>query len=56
LCQLAATQYGLRTLRAGTNHDNIASQKVLTRAGFVPVGFGQFGGRPGTWYRRDLDA
>jgi [ribosomal protein S5]-alanine N-acetyltransferase len=55
LCRLAATQYGLRTLRAGTTHDNIASQKVLTRAGFVPVGSGIFGGHPGTWYRRDLD-
>jgi [ribosomal protein S5]-alanine N-acetyltransferase len=55
LCWLAATQYGLRTLRAGTNHDNIASAKVLTKAGFVPVGPATLGGRPGTWYRRDLD-
>lgn len=55
VCRLAATQYGLRTLRAGTTHDNIASQKVLTKAGFVPVGSGKFGGSPGTWYRRDLD-
>jgi [ribosomal protein S5]-alanine N-acetyltransferase len=55
LCRLAATEYGLRTLRAGTTHDNIASQTVLSRAGFVPVGSGKFGGRPGTWYRRDLD-
>ncbi len=56
LCQLAGTQYGLRTLRAGTTHDNIASQKVLAKAGFVPVGPATLGGRPGTWYRRDLDA
>jgi [ribosomal protein S5]-alanine N-acetyltransferase len=54
LCQLAATQYGLRKLRAGTTHDNVASQKVLTKAGFVPVGPAVLGGRPGTWYRRDL--
>jgi [ribosomal protein S5]-alanine N-acetyltransferase len=54
LCRLAGTRYGLRTLRAGTTHDNIASQKVLAKAGFVPVGPATFGGRPGTWYRCDL--
>jgi ribosomal-protein-alanine N-acetyltransferase len=56
LCQLAAARYGLRRLRAGTNHDNVASQKVLAKNGFVPVGPGEFGGRPGTWYQRDLIA
>jgi [ribosomal protein S5]-alanine N-acetyltransferase len=40
LCDLAATQYGLRTLKAATSRENAASQKVLARAGFVP-------GRPG---------
>jgi len=55
LCDLASARYGLRALRAGTNHDNIASQKVLTKAGFVPVGPATLGGRPGTWYRLDLD-
>ncbi len=54
LCQLAATQYGLCTLRAGTTHDNIGSQKVLAKAGFVPIGPATLGGRPGTWYQRDL--
>jgi [ribosomal protein S5]-alanine N-acetyltransferase len=56
LCQLAAAQYGLRTIRAQTTHDNVASQKVLAKAGFVPVGPAEPGGRPGTWYRRDLGA
>jgi [ribosomal protein S5]-alanine N-acetyltransferase len=56
LCRLAAAQYGLRTIRAATTHDNLASQKVLARAGFVPVGPAEPGGRPGTWYRRDLAA
>jgi [ribosomal protein S5]-alanine N-acetyltransferase len=56
LSRLAATEYGLRVLRAGTTHDNIASQKVLTRTGFVPVGAGTFGGRPGIWYKCDLAA
>ncbi|HEY2130109.1 MAG TPA: GNAT family N-acetyltransferase [Streptosporangiaceae bacterium] len=56
LCRLAAAQYGLRTLRAATNHDNVASQKVLTKAGFAPTGPAEPGGRPGTWYQRDLAA
>lgn len=56
LCRLAAAQYGLRTLRAAASHDNAASQRVLTKAGFVPVGPAEPGGRPGTWYQRDLAA
>ena len=56
LCRLAAAQYGLRTLRAETSHDNVASQKVLAKAGFVPVGPAEPGGRPGTRYQRDLVA
>ena len=54
LCRLAAARYGLRTLRAATTHDNVASQKVLTKAGFVPAGPAEPGGRPGIWYQRDL--
>ncbi len=56
LCRIAAAQHGLRTLRAATTHDNVASQKVLAKAGFVPVGPAEPGGRPGTWYQRDLTA
>ena len=59
LCQLAAARHGLRTLRAATSRDNAASQKVLTKAGFVPVGLADpadLGGTgPGIWYQRDLD-
>jgi len=57
LCRLAAARHGLRTLRAATSRDNAASQKVLTKAGFVPVGPADpadLGGKPGTWYQRDL--
>ena len=57
LCRLAAARYGLRTLRAATARENAASQKVLTKAGFVPVGPADpadLGGKPGTWYQRDL--
>ncbi len=56
LCRLAASQYGLRMLRAATTRENVASQKVLTKAGFVPVGPADIGGKPGTWYQRDLTA
>jgi len=57
LCRIAVARHGLRTLRAATSHDNAASQKVLARAGFVPVGPAtpaDLGGKPGTWYQRDL--
>ncbi len=56
LCRLATAQYGLHTLRAATTYDNVASQRVLTKAGFVPAGPAEPGGRPGTWYERDLAA
>lgn len=57
LCRIAAARHGLCTLRAATSHDNVASQKVLTKAGFVPVGPAtpaDLGGKSGTWYQRDL--
>lgn len=59
LCQLAAAHYGLHTLRAATAHQNVASQKVLIKAGFVPAGPAgpaDLGGKHGTWYQRDLTA
>lgn len=57
VCELAAAQHGLRTLRAAVTRQNVASQRVLTKAGFVPVGPADpahIGGKPGTWYQRDL--
>jgi [ribosomal protein S5]-alanine N-acetyltransferase len=59
LCRLAAAQHGVRTLKAATSRENVASQKVLTRAGFVPAGPAgpaDIGGKQGTWYQRDLAA
>ena len=59
VCQLAAAQHGLRTLRAATARQNVASQKVLTKAGFVPAGPADpahLGGKPGTWYQREVAA
>jgi ribosomal-protein-alanine N-acetyltransferase len=57
LCRLAAVRHGLRTLRAAISRENVASQRVLAKAGFVPVGPADpahLGGKPGTWYQRDL--
>jgi [ribosomal protein S5]-alanine N-acetyltransferase len=59
LCQLAAARHGLRTLKAATSSENVASQKVLAKAGFVPAGPAgpdDLGGKQGTWYKRDLAA
>jgi len=59
LCRLAASRHRLRTLRAATSHENAASQRVLAKAGFVPAGPADpahLGGKPGTWYERDLTA
>jgi [ribosomal protein S5]-alanine N-acetyltransferase len=59
LCRLAAARHGLHTLRAATSHQNVASQRVLIKAGFVPVGPADpadIGGKSGTWYQRDLTA
>jgi ribosomal-protein-alanine N-acetyltransferase len=59
LCRIAAARHGLRTLRAATSHGNAASQKVLAKAGFIPVGPADpasLGGKSGTWYQRDLAA
>jgi ribosomal-protein-alanine N-acetyltransferase len=57
LCGLAAAEYGLHTLRAAAASQNAASRRVLTKAGFVPVGPADpahLRGKPGSWYQRDL--
>ncbi|MFI1207391.1 GNAT family N-acetyltransferase [Streptomyces sp. NPDC020802] len=57
LCRMATVRHGLRTLRAATSHDNAPSQRVLIKAGFVPVGPAtpaDLGGKSGTWYQGDL--
>ncbi len=59
VCRLAAARHGLRILRAATTRENAASQKVLAKAGFIPVGPAdpaEIGGKPGSWYQRDLAA
>ncbi|MEV7441526.1 GNAT family N-acetyltransferase [Streptomyces sp. NPDC091204] len=53
-CDLAATAYGLTTLRAVTTLDNPGSRAVLARTGFVPAGEIRLDGRPGLRFLRDL--
>lgn len=57
LCEVAPDRHGLRRLRAATSHGNIASKRVLVKAGFHvvgPAGPADLGGKEGTWYQRDL--
>jgi ribosomal-protein-alanine N-acetyltransferase len=57
LCELAVGEHGLDRLVAATSRSNAASQKVLTKAGFVVVGPADpadVGGKPGYQYERDL--
>ena len=54
LCRLAAPEHGVRRLRARTTHENVASQRVLAKVGFVADGEADAGGRPGIWFEREL--
>jgi ribosomal-protein-alanine N-acetyltransferase len=47
LCQKAATDHGLRALSAETSRANVASQRVLEKAGFTRTGSCVVGGKPG---------
>jgi ribosomal-protein-alanine N-acetyltransferase len=50
LCRLAFDEYGLRTLRAAASNENVASQRVLLKVGFVVVGPVLIAGRQGVRY------
>ena len=55
LCREAATMLGLSRVRAATSDANIASRRVLLKAGFVLIGPADpadLGGKPGSWYER----
>jgi ribosomal-protein-alanine N-acetyltransferase len=57
LSVLAASRHGLSTLRAATSDANVASQRVLLKAGFEQVGPADpadIGGKQGSWYQRTL--
>ena len=54
LCRIAGEEYGLRTLRAVTTDENVASQRVLANAGFVVIGPAEVAGRQGVRYELSL--
>jgi [ribosomal protein S5]-alanine N-acetyltransferase len=54
LCGIARAQYGLQTLRAAASTENVASQKVLTKVGFIATGPAEVGERQGSWYELAL--
>ncbi|QNE78918.1 GNAT family N-acetyltransferase [Streptomyces finlayi] len=56
MCALAATEYGLTTLRAATTTDNSGSRAVLARTGFVLTGETVLDGCPGLAFERPLNA
>jgi ribosomal-protein-alanine N-acetyltransferase len=58
LCRLARDVHGVHTVHASTSDANLASQRVLTKAGFVPVGPANpkdVGGKTGTTYQLVLE-
>ena len=58
LCALAPS-LGVHTLTAATSHQNVASQKVLMKAGFHhcgPADPSELGGEQGARYQRDVGA
>jgi [ribosomal protein S5]-alanine N-acetyltransferase len=57
VCAFASSRHGMHTLRAATSHDNVASQRVLLNAGFLPAGPADpanIGGKEGVWYQRGV--
>ena len=54
LCRLAASEHGARRPRARASHENVASQRVLAKVGFVAEGGADVGGRPGIWFEHEL--
>jgi [ribosomal protein S5]-alanine N-acetyltransferase len=56
LCRKAAHDYDLRTLTAETSVANLASQRVLEKAGFTPTGSCVVAGKPGRRFTIKLAA
>jgi ribosomal-protein-alanine N-acetyltransferase len=54
LCQIARDNHGLTTLTAATSSGNVASQRVLIKAGFVYVVPTEVSGRQGVSFSIDL--
>jgi [ribosomal protein S5]-alanine N-acetyltransferase len=55
LCLIAREQYALQTLKATTSDVNVASQRVLTKAGFEVVEATTVAGMPGLLYELNLE-
>ena len=53
LVRLAEEDYGLTSLRAMTTDENLASRRVLEKAGFLAGAATTVAGRPGTTFRCD---
>jgi len=57
VCRLAVDRHGLHTLDAATTSENLASQRVLAKCGFVllgPADPSEIGGKSGSRYRLKL--
>jgi len=50
LCRIARKDFGMWTLKATTSNENVASQRVLEKSGFVAMGPTLIGGREGQIY------
>jgi ribosomal-protein-alanine N-acetyltransferase len=55
LCHIARKEHALRTLSATTSNENIASQKVLLKSGFVAIESAVVAGKPGVRYELSLE-
>jgi [ribosomal protein S5]-alanine N-acetyltransferase len=56
LCQIAHEKYQLRTLSATTSDENVASQRVLVKAGFVAMGTAVVAGKPGVRFELNVES
>jgi ribosomal-protein-alanine N-acetyltransferase len=54
--EVANREHALRTLSATVSDYNVASQKVLVKAGFVPIETAEVAGRTGMRYELTLES
>ena len=56
LCRIASEAIGLRRLTAAVSDENVASRRVLVKAGFIEMGKVDVAGRHGSVFELDLVA
>jgi [ribosomal protein S5]-alanine N-acetyltransferase len=56
LCRIAREDIGLRSLTAAVSDENVASRRVLVKAGFTEIGQADVAGRNGSVFELDLAA